>query len=225
MRREGPSGSSSFRLRGARRRPADERTERRLERLVGAGKPHGSRGSPADPPVPDRTDPETPPRCLLPRGGGGREKRARAIAATPVAAAVQDGELRRGTPRGQGQDVGRRLDQVTRALSDPASRCFSPPVPQSWGSGNPEAMDREATSPRQRGMRHGSVAAAASDRRQNPMDGSGPRGREASGEQTVAEVRNLVDGTCRGRQPRVKRTREPVSSKGRENPRRGRSRR
>jgi hypothetical protein len=71
---EDPSGSSSFRLRRARRRPADERTERRLERLVGAGKPHGSRGSPADPPVPDRTDPETPARSVLPRGGRGRRK-------------------------------------------------------------------------------------------------------------------------------------------------------
>jgi hypothetical protein len=50
------------------------------------------------------------------------------------------------------------------------------------------------------------------------MDGSGLRGREASGEQTVEEVENLVDGTCRGRQPREERTREPVSSEGRETP-------
>jgi hypothetical protein len=148
-------------------------------------------------------------------GVRGPQKRARGIAATPVAAAVRDGELRRGTPRGLGMDVGRRLRQVTRASSDPASRCFSPPVPQSWRSGNPAAMDREAAPPRQRGRRHGSVAEAASDRRENPMDGSGPRGREASGEETVAEVGNLEDGTCRGRQPRDQRTREPVSSKGR----------
>jgi hypothetical protein len=50
------------------------------------------------------------------------------------------------------------------------------------------------------------------------MDGSGPRGREASGEEPVEEVENLEDGTCRGRQPREERTREPVSSKGRETP-------
>lgn len=147
-------------------------------------------------------------------GGRRREKRARGIAATPVAVADRDEVLRRGTPRGLGMDVGRRLRQVTRASSDPASRCFSPPVPQSWRSGNPAAMDREAAPPRQRGRRHGSVAEAASDRRENPMDGSGPRGREASGEETVAEVRNLEDGSCRGRQPRELRTRAPVSSKG-----------
>jgi hypothetical protein len=35
----------------------------------------------------------------------------------------------------------------------------------------------------------------------NPMDGSGPRGREVGGEQTVAEVRNLEDGTSRGTYP------------------------
>jgi len=63
----------------------------------------------------------------------------------------RDGELRRGTSRGQGTNVGRRTCQGTRASSDPASRCLSPPVPQSWGSGNPAAMDREAAQPRQRG--------------------------------------------------------------------------
>jgi hypothetical protein len=40
------------------------------------------------------------------------EKRARGIVATPVAAAVRDDVLRRGTPRGLGMDVGRRLCQV-----------------------------------------------------------------------------------------------------------------
>jgi hypothetical protein len=52
----------------------------------------------------------------------------------------------------------------------------------------------------------------------NPMDGSGPRGREAGGQQTVEEVRNLEDGTCRERQPREQRTRQPTSSKGKETP-------
>jgi hypothetical protein len=46
------------------------------------------------------------------------------------------------------------------------------------------------------------------------MDGSGLRGREASGKETVEEVRNLEDGTCRGRQPREQRARLPMSSKG-----------
>jgi hypothetical protein len=50
------------------------------------------------------------------------------------------------------------------------------------------------------------------------MDGSGLRGRDASGEETVAEVRNLEDGTCRGRQPRDERTREHTSSEGRQIP-------
>jgi hypothetical protein len=46
--------------------------------------------------------------------------------------------------------------------------------------------------------RLGSVAEEASDQRRNPMDGSGPRGRKASGEETVEEVRNLEDGTSPG---------------------------
>jgi hypothetical protein len=46
--------------------------------------------------------------------------------------------------------------------------------------------------------RLGSVAEEASDKRRNPMDGSGPRGREVSGEETVEEVRNLEDGTSPG---------------------------
>jgi len=53
------------------------------------------------------------------------------------------------------------------------------------------------------------------------MDGSGPRGREVRREEPVEEVRNLVDGTCRGRHPREQRTCAPTSSKGRMNPRRG----
>jgi len=161
-----------------------------------------------------RRRPETSPLTGVRR----RQKRARGIVATPVAAAARDEVLRRGTPRGLGMDVGRRLRQVTCASSDPASRCFSPPVPQSWRSGNPAAMDREAAPPRQRGRRHGSVAEAASDRRENPMDGSGPRGREASGKETVEEARNLEDGTCRGRHPREQRARPPMSSKGNETP-------
>jgi hypothetical protein len=50
------------------------------------------------------------------------------------------------------------------------------------------------------------------------MDGSGRDGREASGKETVEEVRNLADGTCRGRQPREERARSPTSSKGDETP-------
>jgi hypothetical protein len=42
------------------------------------------------------------------------------------------------------------------------------------------------------------VVEEVSDQRKNPMDGSGPRGREASGEETVEEVRNLEDGTSPG---------------------------
>jgi hypothetical protein len=44
----------------------------------------------------------------------------------------------------------------------------------------------------------GSVSEEVSDKRRNPMDGSGPRGREVSGEETVEEVRNLEDGTSPG---------------------------
>jgi hypothetical protein len=50
-------------------------------------------------------------------------------------------------------------------------------------------------------MRCGPKFEAALERRENPMDGSGPRGREVSGEEPVEEVRNLEDGTCRGRHP------------------------
>jgi len=56
------------------------------------------------------------------------------------------------------------------------------------------------------------------------MDGSGPRGREAGGEETVEEVRNLADGSCRGGNPRES-TDPPVHVvEGEENPRRGRAR-
>jgi len=65
------------------------------------------------------------------------------------------------------------------------------------------------------------VQRAASRRKdhQNPMNGSGPRGREARGEETAGGVRNPVGGTCRVRQTRVKRTLEPMSLKGRTTPR------
>jgi len=46
------------------------------------------------------------------------------------------------------------------------------------------------------------------------MDGSGRKGREVSGKETVEEARDLEDGTCRGRQPREQRARSPKSSKG-----------
>jgi hypothetical protein len=154
-------------------------------------------------------------------GGRAGQKRARGIAATPVAATERDEVLRRGTPRGLGTDVGRCPRQVTRASSDPASRCFSPPVPQSWGSGNPAAMDRDGTAPRQRGSCPGSVAEAASDQRRNPMDGSGPRGRKAKRGEPVEEVRNLEDGTSRGRQPRDDTYPPADVVEGESNPRRG----
>jgi hypothetical protein len=53
------------------------------------------------------------------------------------------------------------------------------------------------------------------------MDGSGPRGRTASGEETVEEVRNLEDGTCRGRQPREGTDPQARVVEGAQNPRRG----
>lgn len=162
------------------------------------------------------------PRCrldaLLLTEVGCEEKHAGGIEATPVAAAVRDVVLRRGTPRGLGTDVGRRTCQVMRASSDPASRCLPPPVPQSWRSGNPAGNGSRSGAATATWTRHGSMAEAASDRRENPMDGSGPRGREASGMETVEEVRNLEDGTCRGRQPRGQRSRPPTSSKGRRTP-------
>jgi hypothetical protein len=55
------------------------------------------------------------------------------------------------------------------------------------------------------------------------MDGSGPRGREASGEETVEEVEDLEDGTCRGRQPRERGDPPAHVVEGERNPRRGRS--
>jgi hypothetical protein len=77
------------------------------------------------------------------------------------------------------------------------------------GAETPAARDRErcGDAPRlsaRRGL----------GQRRNPMDGSGPRGREAGGEGTVEEVRNLEDGSCRGGNPREERTRQPTSSKG-----------
>lgn len=79
------------------------------------------------------------------------------------------------TPQGLGQDVGRRLVQDAWASSGTASWCLSPPVPQSWGSGNPAAKQREVA------WRHATARCpkTALVERMNPMDGSGPRGREA----------------------------------------------
>jgi hypothetical protein len=53
------------------------------------------------------------------------------------------------------------------------------------------------------------------------MDGSGPRGREASGEETVEEVENLEDGTCRGRHPPGRAYPPAHVVEGARNPRRG----
>lgn len=109
-------------------------------------------------------------------------------------------------------------DQGVRASSGRASSRLPPAVPQSCGSGDPAAIDREAALPRRRGRVAARRPKAASERRENPMDGSGLSGREACGEQTVAEVRHLEDGTCRGRQPRDERIRTPMSSEGHETP-------
>jgi len=64
----------------------------------------------------------------------------------------------------------------------------------------------------------GSAAEEASDKRENPMDGSGPRGRKAKRGEPVEEVRNLADGTSRGGNSGMIRTRPPTSSKGNETP-------
>lgn len=71
-----PSGGR-LRVRGARRRDADERTGSARARLVGAGRePQGSRGSRRDPPSPSRTDPGAPARTgPLHRGPPGRKRR------------------------------------------------------------------------------------------------------------------------------------------------------
>lgn len=53
------------------------------------------------------------------------------------------------------------------------------------------------------------------------MDGSGPRGREACGAEPVEEVRNLADGTCRGRHPPGEADPHACVVEGARNPRRG----
>ena len=146
-------------------------------------------------------------------GDGRGRKRARGIEATPVAAAGRDDVLRRGTPRGQGTGGVTTHAPGRWASSDPASRCFSPYV-----------SERRERRPLRQGIasgaatHRGSVPEEVSEKRRNPMDGSGPRGREAGGEGTVEEVRNLEDGSCRGGNPREERTRQPTSSKGRRTP-------
>lgn len=95
---------------------------------------------------PDRPRDAGPPTPR--KRGDDRPKRAGGIAATPVAAAGRDDVLRRGTPQGSGTGVGRRLHQGARASSDPASRCIPPPVPQSWGSGDPRGKRSRSRVPR-----------------------------------------------------------------------------
>jgi hypothetical protein len=110
---------------------------------------------------------------LFTEGGRGR-KRGRGIAATPVAAAGRDEVLRRGTPRGRGVDGVTTSRPERRASSDPASRCLSPCV-----------SERRERKPLRQGIASGAATQRSprfeevSDRRQNPMDGSGPRGRKA----------------------------------------------
>lgn len=135
-------------------------------------------------------------------GGRGGRKRARGIAATPVAATERDGALRRGTPRGLGTDVGRCPRQVAGASSGPASRCVPPPVPQSWGSGNPVAMDREAARTRQRGR-------TAAPRPQRPRISAGtpwtaaaPEAAKRAGRKPSRRRETSRTDTSRGRQPR-----------------------
>jgi hypothetical protein len=59
------------------------------------------------------------------------------------------------------------------------------------------------------------------DQRRNPRNGSGPRGREARGEETVEGVRNPEDGTCRGGNPRERTDPRAHVVEGERNPRRG----
>jgi hypothetical protein len=160
-----------------------------------------------------------------PHGGGRGKKRARGIAATPVAVADRDDGLRRGTPRGSGQDVGRRQDQGARASSDTASRVSLLLFLRALGADTCGKRSRSGA-PRQRGNAAARRLKAASDRRKNPMDGSGPRGREAmrGAAKTVEEVRNLRTDRAGGGNPRITRTRNAHVVEGAKNPRRGRSR-
>jgi len=152
------------------------------------------------------------PDAPLHRERGG-EEHARGIVATPVAAAVRDEVLRRGTPRGLGTYVGRRACQVTRALSDPASRCLPPPVPQSWRSGNPDGNGSRSSASRQRGSglarwlkrpRNGEETHGRqrprwprSEREGNRRGGEKPRGRNMPGEATpgrAGPLAHVVEG-------------------------------
>jgi hypothetical protein len=191
-------------------------------RLVGAGKPHGSRGSLADPPVPIRTDPETPARSVLPHGGlrraeacegdrsdAGRCGGAGSSASEGNAPGPRSGRRPTSGPGHTGLERSGVVVSLTSCSSELGER---KPCGKGSRSGAATATWR----------RRGSVAEAASDRRRNPMDGSGPRGREASGDQTVEEVGNLEDGRSRGRQPRE--SADPLARvvEGARNPRRGR---
>jgi hypothetical protein len=194
----GPSGLPSFRLRTARRRCTDERTVRRQERLVGAGKPHGSFGSLADPTVPDRTDPEAPSRSV-PLHGGPRRAEARE-------GDCGDAGCRDGTgwsaPKGDapGPRYGRRPMSAPGDMSFERSgvSVFLTSCSSELGERKPCGKGSRSGASTATWRCRGSVAEEASDQRKNPMDGSGPRGRKASGEQTVEEVRNLEDGPSPG---------------------------
>ena len=186
---------------------ADLRTSRAQARAV-----RSSAGP--DPDRPWGADP-TPP----PHGGGRGKKRARGIAATPVAVADRDDGLRRGTPRGSGQDVGRRQDQGARASSDTASRVSLLLFLRALGADTCGKRSRSGA-PRQRGNAAARRLKAASDRRKNPMDGSGPRGREVmrGAAKTVEEVRNLRTDRAGGGNPGIHGPATPTSSKGRRTP-------
>jgi len=213
------STSRSVRRAGVVRKNAPEAPER-VSSVQ--GNPMGAADLLGDPPVPDRTDPETPARTPPSRGVRGKE-RARGIAATPVAAAERDEGLRRGAPRDLRPDVGRRRGESARALSDPASRCVPPPVPQSWGSGNPAAMDRDAGLRRKRRSEAARCSKTISERRWKETHGRQrpSRGREAMRGGNRRGGENPRGRNVPGRQPPG--TADPLAHvvEGTENPRRG----
>jgi hypothetical protein len=152
-------------------------------------------------------------------GGRRGRKRARGIVATPVAAAVREDVLRRGTPRGRGMGGVTTPRPGRRASSDPASRCLSPCVSERrerkpCGKGS-RAVRRRTAARRSKRSRNGdgtpwTAAALEAARRggeRNRRGGEKPRGRNVPGRQPPGGTDPLADVVEGGLNPRRGRSR------------------
>jgi len=98
------------------------------------GKPQGSRGSLADPPVPQRTDPEATVRDIPLHRGMERAKSREGDRGDAGCCNASEWRASEGDAPGPRQGGVTTPVPGRRSSSDPASRCLSPYVLRAWGA-------------------------------------------------------------------------------------------